>query len=64
VNITSPGVVASVRPGALAHRQFTVRLGASGSFTDDGYVLSPRGEVSALVRRGRVTSLIITVPGP
>lgn len=63
VNITSPGVVASVRPGALAHRQFTVRLGASGSFTDDGYVLSPRGEVSALVRRGLITSQVITVPG-
>jgi hypothetical protein len=56
------GVVASLRPGALEHQQFTIDMRGSGSFTDDGYVVLARGDVSALLRRGRITSQVITQP--
>jgi hypothetical protein len=58
------GVVASLRPGALEHRQFTIDMRGSGSFTDDGYVVLAHGDVSALVRRERITSQVITQPAP
>jgi hypothetical protein len=58
------GVVASLRPGALEHRQFMIHLRGSGSFTDDGYAISPQGDLSALLRRGRVTSQVTTFPAP
>jgi hypothetical protein len=64
LNSPSAFLVASVGPGALAHRQFTVHLGGSRSFTDAGYVLSTHGQESAVLRRGRITSEFMTVPKP
>jgi hypothetical protein len=58
----STGVTASVQPGALAHRQFTIQLRGGGPFTDDGYVVTPNGGMSAVVSRGRITSQVITEP--
>lgn len=56
------GLVASLRPGGLKRPQFTIDLRGRGSFTDDGYVISTQGEESAVVRRGRVTSQVMTFP--
>ncbi len=59
----SAGVRASLAVGALAHRQFTLRLRATGSLSDDGYVMSAEGDLSVLLRRGRITQQVITAPG-
>ena len=62
LNNSLSGVVASLPAGALEHRQVTVRLRGTGSFSDDGYVVSVHGEESVDLRRGRVTSLLTTFP--
>ena len=58
------GVRTSLAPGALGHRQFAVTLRGSGSFSDDGYVISRRGRLSVVVRRGRITQQVATQPVP
>jgi hypothetical protein len=35
-----------------------------GAFTADGYVVSPRGRISAVLRRGRITSQVFRQPVP
>jgi hypothetical protein len=58
----STGVAAALRPGALGRRVFTVKLHGKGSFTDDGYVVTPQGSLSVVLRRGHVTQQVITEP--
>ena len=60
----SNGLKASLAPGALAHEQFTVTVRPQRSLTDDGYVISPRGRISVVLRRGRITSQVLRQPVP
>ena len=60
----SSGLSASLARGALGHRQFTIELRPRASLTDDGYVMTPHGRLSAVVRRGRITQQVITEPVP
>jgi hypothetical protein len=41
-----------------------VKLHGKGSFTDDGYVVTPQGSLSVVLRRGHVTQQVITEPAP
>ena len=58
------GLSPSLAAGALRHRQFTIRLQAHGSLTDDGYVIAPQGRLAVVLRRGRISQQVITEPVP
>jgi hypothetical protein len=53
---------ASIPAGALAHAQFKIALRPSHEFGDDGYVVSPSGRVSLVLRRGRVSQSVQVQP--
>lgn len=58
------GFGTSLAPGALGHHQFALAVRASGSFSDDGYVISPHGRLSIVLRRGPITQQVATQPVP
>jgi hypothetical protein len=62
--VALPGVAASVAPGAVGHRQFAIDVRGQGAAGDDGYVISPGGGVTAVMRRGSLTSQFETFPAP
>ncbi len=53
-------VHASIPRRALAARSFTVTLPAGPAFTDDGYVVSPHGQVILTLRPGGFTEHVLT----
>ncbi|MGN6869678.1 MAG: hypothetical protein ACTHMY_14900 [Solirubrobacteraceae bacterium] len=55
-------LIASFNRATLGHREFSVRVRAKGSPTDDGYVIVPHGRLSMLLRRGRITQQVISAP--
>jgi len=58
----SGGLKGSLAPGALTHGRFTVTVRPRGSFADDGYVITPRGRISLVLRRGRISSQVFEEP--
>lgn len=58
----SGGLKGSLAAGALGHHRFTVVVRPRGSFTDDGYLITPSGRISIVVRRGRITSQVFQQP--
>jgi hypothetical protein len=56
-------LLSGVMPRAtLSSRTFTLMLQRGLSFRDDGYDGSARGNLTLILRRGRVTQQVITEP--
>jgi hypothetical protein len=58
----SPRLTTVLAAGGLAHRLVTLRVRASGSVEDDGYVISPQGRLSIVLGRGRITQDVVAQP--
>jgi hypothetical protein len=54
---------ASLDRSALSLGQFTIELGGTRTYSDDGYVIVARGRLSVVLRRGRVTQQVFSEPG-
>jgi hypothetical protein len=48
---------------ALGHREFTLDVRGRGASSDDGYMIVVHGRLSLRLRRGRITSQVLTQPG-
>jgi hypothetical protein len=53
---------APVPRAAIGRRTFTIRLSAGGPLVDDGYSISPQGQLSVTVRRVGLTQVVSTRP--
>jgi hypothetical protein len=58
----APLLSASVPMVALGRRRFTIGLRSGGRFNDDGYVLTPYGHLSVVLRRGGITQQVMSQP--
>jgi hypothetical protein len=53
---------ASAPAGALRHPRLKITLRASARFGDDGYLVTPRGNLSLVLRRGRISQSVQVQP--
>lgn len=60
-NAGSP-FTASASPGALSRARIKIEVHPGAPFGDDGYVVSPSGSLSVVLRRGRISQVVATAP--
>jgi hypothetical protein len=59
---SNPLLDAALPRAALGRRTFTIGLRPAGPVGDDGYTLAVHGQLSLVLRRGRITQQVITEP--
>jgi hypothetical protein len=64
VSEQSPAFDAALPQSALARPVFTIGLRPAAALEDDGYVMTPTGHLSVVVRRGPVSQQVLTQPTP
>lgn len=57
-----PLLSASAPAGVLRHPRLKITLRAGAPFGDDGYVASPGGRLSLVLRRGRISQVVAVLP--